>query len=131
MGECHSRRRRRIRHRCRHAPPRRRPYQVSRYFSKKIHTKRAHKFHRILFEFDFDMVFAVNDGRVSNLPSYKNTAHAIFTIARLEVCRLYALLLCLHHLIHSVLQWISTFSLFQFSNHAYLVSNHLYVCVIF
>ena len=28
---------------------------------------------------------AVNDGRVSTLPSYKNTAHAIFTIARLEV----------------------------------------------
>ncbi|KAJ0040509.1 hypothetical protein Pint_28381 [Pistacia integerrima] len=28
--------------------------------------------------------FQVNDGRVSNLPSYKNTAHAILTIARLE-----------------------------------------------
>ncbi|KAF2312347.1 hypothetical protein GH714_034317 [Hevea brasiliensis] len=26
----------------------------------------------------------VNDGRVSNLPIYKNTAHAIFAIARLE-----------------------------------------------
>ncbi|XP_062144438.1 folate transporter 1, chloroplastic isoform X1 [Alnus glutinosa] len=35
--------------------------------------------------------FQVNDGRVSNLPSYKNTAHAIFTIARLEGLRgLYA-----------------------------------------
>lgn len=30
--------------------------------------------------------FAVNDGRVSNLPTYKNTPQAIFTIARLEVC---------------------------------------------
>ncbi|XP_021646292.2 folate transporter 1, chloroplastic isoform X2 [Hevea brasiliensis] len=28
--------------------------------------------------------FQVNDGRVSNLPIYKNTAHAIFAIARLE-----------------------------------------------
>ncbi|CAB4287736.1 unnamed protein product [Prunus armeniaca] len=28
--------------------------------------------------------FQVHDGRVSNLPTYKNTAHAIFTIARLE-----------------------------------------------
>ncbi|KAL4644318.1 hypothetical protein ACB092_02G156700 [Castanea dentata] len=35
--------------------------------------------------------FQVNDGRVSTLPSYKNTAHAIFTIARLEGLRgLYA-----------------------------------------
>ncbi|XP_059435744.1 folate transporter 1, chloroplastic isoform X2 [Corylus avellana] len=35
--------------------------------------------------------FQVNDGRVSNLPSYKNTANAIFTIARLEGLRgLYA-----------------------------------------
>ncbi|XP_031260748.1 folate transporter 1, chloroplastic isoform X1 [Pistacia vera] len=35
--------------------------------------------------------FQVNDGRVSNLPSYKNTAHAILTIARLEGLRgLYA-----------------------------------------
>ncbi|GMY12138.1 folate transporter 1, chloroplastic-like isoform X2 [Fagus crenata] len=35
--------------------------------------------------------FQVNDGRISNLPSYKNTAHAIFTIARLEGLRgLYA-----------------------------------------
>ncbi|TQD70511.1 hypothetical protein C1H46_043953 [Malus baccata] len=25
--------------------------------------------------------FQVHDGRVSNLPTYKNTAHAIFTIA--------------------------------------------------
>ncbi|GMN29306.1 hypothetical protein TIFTF001_002389 [Ficus carica] len=33
--------------------------------------------------------FQVNDGRVSNLPTYKNTAHAIFTIARSEA-RLYA-----------------------------------------
>ncbi|KAH7566345.1 hypothetical protein JRO89_XS08G0140900 [Xanthoceras sorbifolium] len=33
----------------------------------------------------------VNDGRVSNLPTYKNTAHAILTIARLEGLRgLYA-----------------------------------------
>ncbi|XP_047163058.1 folate transporter 1, chloroplastic-like isoform X3 [Vigna umbellata] len=30
--------------------------------------------------------FQVNDGRVSHLPSYKNTAHAVFTIARSEVC---------------------------------------------
>lgn len=29
--------------------------------------------------------FQVNDGRVSNLPTYKNTANAIFTIARSEV----------------------------------------------
>lgn len=29
--------------------------------------------------------FQVNDGRISNLPTYKNTAHAVFTIARLEV----------------------------------------------
>jgi hypothetical protein len=29
---------------------------------------------------------AVNDGRASHLPSYKNTAHAIFTITRSEVC---------------------------------------------
>jgi len=29
--------------------------------------------------------FAVNDGRASHLPSYKNTAHAIFTITRIEV----------------------------------------------
>ncbi|PON99559.1 Mitochondrial carrier domain containing protein [Trema orientale] len=28
--------------------------------------------------------FQVNDGRVSNLPTYKNTFHAVFTIARLE-----------------------------------------------
>nr|POF23569.1 folate transporter 1, chloroplastic [Quercus suber] len=35
--------------------------------------------------------FQVNDGRVLTLPSYKNTAHAIFTIARLEGLRgLYA-----------------------------------------
>ncbi|KAB1201944.1 Folate transporter 1, chloroplastic [Morella rubra] len=35
--------------------------------------------------------FAVNDGRVSNLPTYKNTPQAIFTIARLEGLRgLYA-----------------------------------------
>lgn len=35
--------------------------------------------------------FQVNDGRISTLPSYKNTAHAIFTIARLEGLRgLYA-----------------------------------------
>ncbi|KAL9327086.1 hypothetical protein ACSQ67_007731 [Phaseolus vulgaris] len=35
--------------------------------------------------------FQVNDGRVSNLPGYKNTAHAIFTIARSEGLRgLYA-----------------------------------------
>ncbi|XP_015889864.3 folate transporter 1, chloroplastic isoform X1 [Ziziphus jujuba] len=35
--------------------------------------------------------FQVNDGRLSNLPTYKNTAHAIFTIARLEGLRgLYA-----------------------------------------
>ncbi|WVZ26114.1 hypothetical protein V8G54_004658 [Vigna mungo] len=29
--------------------------------------------------------FQVNDGRVSHLPSYKNTAHAVFTIARSEL----------------------------------------------
>ncbi|CAK7334463.1 unnamed protein product [Dovyalis caffra] len=29
--------------------------------------------------------FQVNDGRVVNLPTYKNTAHALLTIARLEV----------------------------------------------
>ncbi|XP_061999891.1 folate transporter 1, chloroplastic isoform X1 [Rosa rugosa] len=35
--------------------------------------------------------FQVNDGRISNLPTYKNTANAIFTIARLEGLRgLYA-----------------------------------------
>ncbi|ESR38845.1 Folate transporter 1 [Citrus sinensis] len=35
--------------------------------------------------------FQVNDGRVSNLPTYKNTAHAILTISRLEGLRgLYA-----------------------------------------
>ncbi|KAK7262908.1 hypothetical protein RJT34_30489 [Clitoria ternatea] len=35
--------------------------------------------------------FQVNDGRVSHLPSYRNTAHAIFTIARSEGLRgLYA-----------------------------------------
>ncbi|XP_057952875.1 folate transporter 1, chloroplastic isoform X14 [Malania oleifera] len=35
--------------------------------------------------------FQVNDGRLSNLPAYKNTAHAIFTIARIEGLRgLYA-----------------------------------------
>nr|XP_011462580.1 PREDICTED: folate transporter 1, chloroplastic isoform X2 [Fragaria vesca subsp. vesca] len=35
--------------------------------------------------------FQVNDGRVSNLPTYKNTANAIFTIARSEGLRgLYA-----------------------------------------
>ncbi|XP_042495365.1 folate transporter 1, chloroplastic isoform X2 [Macadamia integrifolia] len=28
--------------------------------------------------------FQVNDGRISNLPSYKNTGHAIFSIARTE-----------------------------------------------
>ncbi|XVF15825.1 hypothetical protein REPUB_Repub09cG0189800 [Reevesia pubescens] len=28
--------------------------------------------------------FQVNDGRVTNFPTYKNTAHAIFTITRLE-----------------------------------------------
>ncbi|XP_039066735.1 folate transporter 1, chloroplastic-like isoform X2 [Hibiscus syriacus] len=28
--------------------------------------------------------FQVNDGRVTNFPTYKNTAHAIFTISRLE-----------------------------------------------
>lgn len=31
-------------------------------------------------------VSAVNDGRVSHLPIYKNTAHAVFAIARSEVC---------------------------------------------
>ncbi|WVZ25240.1 hypothetical protein V8G54_003784 [Vigna mungo] len=35
--------------------------------------------------------FQVNDGRASHLPSYKNTAHAVFTIARSEGLRgLYA-----------------------------------------
>jgi hypothetical protein len=35
--------------------------------------------------------FQVNDGRGSSLPTYKNTAHAVFTIARLEGLRgLYA-----------------------------------------
>ncbi|KAK8511515.1 hypothetical protein V6N12_038118 [Hibiscus sabdariffa] len=35
--------------------------------------------------------FQVNDGRVTNFPTYKNTAHAIFTITRLEGLRgLYA-----------------------------------------
>ncbi|KAK9265953.1 hypothetical protein L1049_003477 [Liquidambar formosana] len=35
--------------------------------------------------------FQVNDGRVFNLPTYKNTAHAVFTIARIEGLRgLYA-----------------------------------------
>ncbi|XP_027921046.1 folate transporter 1, chloroplastic-like isoform X1 [Vigna unguiculata] len=35
--------------------------------------------------------FQVNDGRVAHLPSYKNTAHAIYTIARYEGLRgLYA-----------------------------------------
>ncbi|CAJ1942471.1 unnamed protein product [Sphenostylis stenocarpa] len=35
--------------------------------------------------------FQVNDGRVSHLPSYKNTAHAVFTITRSEGLRgLYA-----------------------------------------
>ncbi|GAB4848516.1 Folate transporter 1, chloroplastic, variant 2 [Ancistrocladus abbreviatus] len=35
--------------------------------------------------------FQVNDGRISHLPTYKNTAHAIFTIARAEGLRgLYA-----------------------------------------
>ncbi|KAM6564650.1 hypothetical protein CsatB_024648 [Cannabis sativa] len=35
--------------------------------------------------------FQVNDGRVSNLPTYKNTVHAVFTITRLEGLRgLYA-----------------------------------------
>ncbi|KAF1872101.1 hypothetical protein Lal_00012322 [Lupinus albus] len=35
--------------------------------------------------------FQVNDGRVSHLPSYRNTAHAVFTIARSEGLRgLYA-----------------------------------------
>ncbi|AET03859.2 putative mitochondrial carrier protein [Medicago truncatula] len=35
--------------------------------------------------------FQVNDGRASHLPSYKNTAHAIFTITRIEGLRgLYA-----------------------------------------
>ncbi|KAI4314811.1 hypothetical protein L6164_027680 [Bauhinia variegata] len=35
--------------------------------------------------------FQVNDGRISHLPSYKNTVHAIFTIARSEGLRgLYA-----------------------------------------
>ncbi|XP_010550434.2 PREDICTED: folate transporter 1, chloroplastic, partial [Tarenaya hassleriana] len=35
--------------------------------------------------------FQVNDGRAPNLPTYKNTAHALFTIARLEGLRgLYA-----------------------------------------
>jgi solute carrier family 25 folate transporter 32 len=40
-----------------------------------------------LFNF-FEALFdcAVNDGRASHLPSYKNTAHAIFTITRSEVC---------------------------------------------
>ncbi|GMJ08778.1 folate transporter 1 [Hibiscus trionum] len=35
--------------------------------------------------------FQVNDGRITNFPTYKNTAHAIFTITRLEGLRgLYA-----------------------------------------
>lgn len=35
--------------------------------------------------------FQVNDGRILNLPTYKNTAHALFTIARIEGFRgLYA-----------------------------------------
>ncbi|XP_030496254.2 folate transporter 1, chloroplastic isoform X2 [Cannabis sativa] len=35
--------------------------------------------------------FQVNDGRVSNLPTYKNTVHAVFTITRFEGLRgLYA-----------------------------------------
>jgi solute carrier family 25 folate transporter 32 len=32
--------------------------------------------------------FQVNDGRGSSLPTYKNTAHAVFTIARLEVSQM-------------------------------------------
>ncbi|KAH9663009.1 Folate transporter 1 [Citrus sinensis] len=40
--------------------------------------------------------FQVNDGRVSNLPTYKNTAHAILTISRLEVCFFPLLLLLLY-----------------------------------
>lgn len=32
-----------------------------------------------------DWVWTVNDGRLTNLPTYKNTAHAILTITRLEV----------------------------------------------
>lgn len=52
--------------------------------SGKVHTTRALN----LIELCLNLIgfcFAVNDGRVFNLPTYKNTPHAIFTIARLEV----------------------------------------------
>ncbi|KAI3451004.1 hypothetical protein Pfo_007669 [Paulownia fortunei] len=48
----------------------------------------------VTFSHPLDVVrtrFQVNDGRLSNLPTYKNTPHALFTIARTEGLRgLYA-----------------------------------------
>ncbi|CAK9157094.1 unnamed protein product [Ilex paraguariensis] len=48
----------------------------------------------VTFSHPLDVVrtrFQVNDGRISNLPTYKNTPHALFTIARTEGFRgLYA-----------------------------------------
>lgn len=44
----------------------------------------------VTFSHPLDVVrtrFQVNDGRLSNLPSYKNTTHALFTIARAEGLR--------------------------------------------
>uniref|UniRef100_A0A5B7BI74 Folate transporter 1 n=1 Tax=Davidia involucrata TaxID=16924 RepID=A0A5B7BI74_DAVIN len=51
-------------------------------------------FATVAFSHPLDVVrtrFQVNDGRVSNFPTYKNTPHALFTIARFEGLRgLYA-----------------------------------------
>ncbi|PIN15810.1 hypothetical protein CDL12_11562 [Handroanthus impetiginosus] len=44
----------------------------------------------VTFSHPLDVVrtrFQVNDGRLSNLPTYKNTPHALFTIARSEGLR--------------------------------------------
>lgn len=81
VGKRHRRRRRRIRHRRYHASSWRRPNSLPRFLSLSNTMKK-----RIitLFLFWF-FLLAVNDGRVHFVPSYKNTAHAIFTIARSEV----------------------------------------------
>lgn len=41
--------------------------------------------HQFVYSCLLHLIETVNDGRGSSLPTYKNTAHAVFTIARLEV----------------------------------------------
>lgn len=94
--------------------------------SERVHTKCALNLIEICLN-SIGFCFAVNDGRVFNLPTYKNTPHAIFTIARSEVLfRITSylrsvLLLFLLHLNLLFDTRIFTFPLLLFENHGYLV----------